>query len=109
MRQHFDVRFGSKADICTPPAHVRFTPESGHVQCTSLCLLWAKSAHPGRGQTIQHIKLQRTPRLGRYRTCERRLLPAWARSEVTADARPPVQWVDVLRVLSGLPPVVNIG
>jgi tungstate transport system substrate-binding protein len=23
--------------------HVCFTPESGHVQCTSLCLLWAKS------------------------------------------------------------------
>ena len=25
--------------------HVCFTPESGHVQCTSLCLLWAKSGH----------------------------------------------------------------
>ena len=24
---------------------VRFTPESGHVQCTSSCLLWAKSGH----------------------------------------------------------------
>jgi len=23
-----DVRFGSKADICTAPAHVRFTPNS---------------------------------------------------------------------------------
>ena len=23
--------------------HVRFTPESGHVQCKRLCLLWAKS------------------------------------------------------------------
>jgi hypothetical protein len=25
--------------------HVCFTPESGHVQCTRLCLLWAKSGH----------------------------------------------------------------
>jgi hypothetical protein len=25
--------------------HVCFTPESGHLQCTSLCLLWAKSGH----------------------------------------------------------------
>ena len=24
---------------------VRFTPESGPVQCSSLCLLWAKSGH----------------------------------------------------------------
>src|SRR5262249_20298862 len=35
------VRFGSKADICTAPAHVRFTPKSGHLQCTSPCPLWA--------------------------------------------------------------------
>jgi hypothetical protein len=27
------VRFGSKADICIAKRHVRFTPESGHVQC----------------------------------------------------------------------------
>ena len=26
-------------------SHVRFTPESGHVQCTRACLLWAKSGH----------------------------------------------------------------
>jgi len=25
--------------------HVRFAPESGHVQCTSSCLLWANSGH----------------------------------------------------------------
>src|SRR5262249_17779738 len=37
------VRFGSKADICTAPAHVRFTPKSGHVRCTRLCPLWARS------------------------------------------------------------------
>src|SRR5262249_16758941 len=57
------VRFGSEADMCVatgdvrfPPnsdresrhpqnGHVRLTPESGHVQCTSPCLLWAKSRH----------------------------------------------------------------
>ena len=26
-----DVRFGSKADMCSAQAHVRFTPNSGHV------------------------------------------------------------------------------
>ena len=25
--------------------YVRYSPESGHVQCTRLCLLWAKSGH----------------------------------------------------------------
>src|SRR5262245_9225748 len=25
--------------------HVRFTPESRHVHCTSACLLWANSGH----------------------------------------------------------------
>src|SRR5262245_37296047 len=25
--------------------HVRFTPESGHVQCNSACPLWANSGH----------------------------------------------------------------
>ena len=38
-----DVRFGSKADICAAKSHVGFTPKSRHVQCTSLCLLWAIS------------------------------------------------------------------
>jgi len=40
-----DVCFGSKADICAAPTHVRFTPESGHLRCTSPCWLWAKSRH----------------------------------------------------------------
>src|SRR5262249_47866071 len=55
-----NVRFGSKADICTAPAHVRFTPnsdidcvfrhvrftpKSGHVQCNSRCPLWATCGH----------------------------------------------------------------
>src|SRR5262249_38246369 len=39
------VRFWSKADICSAKRHVRFTPESGHGQCTSSCLLWAISGH----------------------------------------------------------------
>src|SRR5262249_61783977 len=34
---------GPKADICTAPAHARFTPESGHVRCKQECPLWAKS------------------------------------------------------------------
>ena len=28
-----NVRFGSKADMCSALADVRSTPESGHVQC----------------------------------------------------------------------------
>src|SRR5262249_35025899 len=28
--------------------HVRFTPESGHLRCTSACPLWAKSGHVQR-------------------------------------------------------------
>src|SRR4029079_17264455 len=40
-----DVRFGSKADIPQCNRHVRFTPESGHLQCTRSCLLWANSGH----------------------------------------------------------------
>src|SRR4029077_20479837 len=36
-----------KADICSALAHVRFTPESGHVQCNSVCLLSDKSRHWG--------------------------------------------------------------
>src|SRR5262245_19504852 len=62
-REVCDVRFGSKADMCGATSHVRFTPnsdresgfpanghvrftlESGHVQCNSSCLLWASSRH----------------------------------------------------------------
>src|SRR5262249_17390858 len=38
-----NVRFGSKADMCGALGHVCFTPESGHVQCSNACLLWANS------------------------------------------------------------------
>ena len=34
-----------KADICSAQADVRFTLESGHVRCISLCPLCAKSGH----------------------------------------------------------------
>src|SRR5262245_40824958 len=47
VRSKTDVRFGSKADICAVKRHVRFTPESGHVRCTSACPLWANSGHWG--------------------------------------------------------------
>src|SRR5262245_7046425 len=40
-----DVRFGSKSDTGTATRHVRFTPESKHVQCDTPCLLRAKSGH----------------------------------------------------------------
>ena len=40
-----NVRFKSLADIRIAKRHVRFTPKSGHVQCTSRCLLWANSGH----------------------------------------------------------------
>src|SRR5262249_34071458 len=54
----WNVRFGSKADICTAPAHVRFTPESRHMQCTSACPLWAKSGHG----FISHRRSPKRPR-----------------------------------------------
>jgi hypothetical protein len=40
-----DVRFGSLADILVFSCDVRFAPNSGHVQCNSVCPLWAKSGH----------------------------------------------------------------
>jgi hypothetical protein len=52
------IRFGSKADICSAKRHVRFTPESGHVQCTSSCLLWAKSGlmqRSKKGLLFDHV------------------------------------------------------
>src|SRR6478672_4786895 len=33
--------------MCDAKQHVRFTPESGHVQCNSVCLLCANSGHTG--------------------------------------------------------------
>ena len=34
--------------IASPARTCRFTPESGYVRCTSLCLLCANSGHRGR-------------------------------------------------------------
>jgi hypothetical protein len=47
------VRFGSLADI---GQHVRFAPESGHVQRRNRCLLSANSRHP----VWSHKKLSST-------------------------------------------------
>ena len=43
--QGSNVRFGSLADMCVAKSDVRFTPQSGHVHCDRLCLLWANSGH----------------------------------------------------------------
>jgi len=41
----FNVRFGSKADMCGAQAHVRFAPESD-IKCDIVeCPLWAGSGH----------------------------------------------------------------
>jgi hypothetical protein len=48
LYERCDVRLGSKADMCGAKGHVCFAPESGHVQCTSRCLLWANSGHSGQ-------------------------------------------------------------
>ena len=40
-----NVRFGSKADMCSAQADVRFTSNSGHVRCKKRCPLCAKSGH----------------------------------------------------------------
>ena len=42
-----NVRFGSKADMCSAERHVRFTPNSGHAQCKNRCPLCANSGHDG--------------------------------------------------------------
>jgi hypothetical protein len=42
---HVNVRFGSKADMCGALADVRSYPESGHVQCKTLCPLSANSGY----------------------------------------------------------------
>ena len=62
VKGRFDVRFGSKADMCSAKGHVRFTPnsdrKSGHpqnamsavplkadVRRKPLCPLWVISGH----------------------------------------------------------------
>src|SRR5262245_21594108 len=53
------VRFGSKADMCSAMAYVRFAPESGHLQCTRPCLLWASSRHSGAVRVTPVAQLRR--------------------------------------------------
>src|SRR5215468_6399953 len=40
-----NVHLFSRGLKCLGLLDVRFTPESGHMQCTSACLLWDKSGH----------------------------------------------------------------
>jgi hypothetical protein len=47
-----NVCFAPNADICSAKGHVRFTPKSGHGQCTTLCPLWAKSGHRAPSQIL---------------------------------------------------------
>jgi hypothetical protein len=42
-RTRNDVRFGSKADMCSALGDVRFTPNSGHLRCKEGCPLCAIS------------------------------------------------------------------
>src|SRR5262247_2267921 len=58
-RGHFDAAewapsTASKADICSAQRHVRFTPESGHVQCSSASPLWAKSGLMHCSKKVTH-------------------------------------------------------
>ena len=52
-----DVRFGSKADMCSAEADVRFTPNSGHVQCNSACPLCADSGHTRQNRDYEFGQL----------------------------------------------------
>ena len=60
-----NVRFGSLADICSAKRHVRFTPNSGHVQCNSVCPLCANSGLMHRSKqhrySITSSTMERTP------------------------------------------------
>src|SRR6476660_2171916 len=53
---------GSKADMCSALDHVRFTPESGHVQCDLVCPLCAISGHLDELTGDEHCQL--VPRSG---------------------------------------------
>jgi hypothetical protein len=51
-----NVRFGSKADICSAKAYVRSYSKSGHVQCNSACPLCANSGHLGGPKTQPRLR-----------------------------------------------------
>ena len=48
--------------MCSAPAHVRFTPNSGHVRCKEECPLCAKSGH--WEISVDHLVRAREDRLG---------------------------------------------
>jgi hypothetical protein len=50
-----DVRFGSKADMCSAKRHVRFTPNSGHSGRQSACLLCAMWGRLKAGKNFLHV------------------------------------------------------
>jgi hypothetical protein len=51
-----NVRFGSKADMCSANGHVRFTPNSD-IKCDVWgCLLWAISGHSRREYPYSHFQ-----------------------------------------------------
>src|SRR5262249_18584568 len=64
------VRFGSKADMCSAPAHFRFTPESD-IKCDiGECPLWANSGHSGTIRSPRrpdHAQLRGVTHLNRCR------------------------------------------
>src|SRR6516162_3320793 len=76
------VRFGSEADIETPLANVRFTPESGHRSARSRCLLCAKSRHtqPCRRWRSADCGLRGMVELERCNLGRNRLVAAWSKA-----------------------------
>src|SRR5262245_29727055 len=66
------VRFG-KANKTSCRRDVRFTPESGHLQCTTACPLWANSGHWVSAPRDASVPCPADPfvRLG-FRRCTRR-------------------------------------
>ena len=52
-------------DMCSAQVDVRFTPESGHVQCTHACPLSAKS-----GRLDEHRHFRRRARARRSNICD---------------------------------------
>ena len=49
--------------------HVCFTPQSGHVQCTSACRLWAKSGHQFCFSKSLNVFFLRAQKRRAYLTC----------------------------------------
>ena len=52
---NLDVRFGSKADICSAKRHVRFTPNNGHSRLRLKCPLSAMCGRLRVGKSFFHV------------------------------------------------------